>query len=66
MQSHCLISVFQNEFAMLRDVVVQLVAVRGEDAWKQMRYDLEVACSEMRLAENQLVEATVSCAAAPN
>ena len=47
----------QSEFAALRDVVVQLMELRGEGAWKQMRYDLEVACSEMRVAENQLVEA---------
>jgi len=44
---------------MLRDVVIQLVEIRGEGAWKQMRYDLEVACSEMRGAEAKLVEVSL-------
>ena len=37
-------------------MIVQLVELRGEGAWKQMRYDLDVSCTEMRGAEKMLVE----------
>ena len=46
----------KEEFGALQDIVVQLAELRGEGAWKQMRYDLEVACVELRGAETKLVE----------
>ena len=50
---------WKEEFGALRDIVVQLAELRGEGAWKEMRYDLEVACAELRVAENKLVEVSL-------
>ena len=40
--SPCRAGSSQEEFRLLRETVIQLVELRGEGAWKTLRYDLEV------------------------